>query len=204
MKSRTIGLTLTDPRKYEPLLAIRNEREYDAAVARLNELVDEVGDKPRGLRYRFVETLSVLIEAYDEKHHKIPDASGVELLKFLMNQHELSQGDLPKVGSQGVVSEILRGKRDLNVRQIQALSRRFNPRRGILFGAATQTRGCLSVLDLQRRENDPRDWDDGGFRCVTPKDPSCSREAGAAEAVARSDLRPPVEDPSRLVRGRSP
>ncbi|MBV8135741.1 MAG: transcriptional regulator [Deltaproteobacteria bacterium] len=126
MKSRTIGRTLTDPRKYEPLLAIRNEREYDAAVARLNELVDEVGDKPRDPRYRFIETLSVLIEAYDEKHHKIPDASGVELLKFLMDRHELSQGDLPEVGSQGVVSEILRGKRELNVRQIQALSRRFH------------------------------------------------------------------------------
>ena len=126
MKSPTISRTLTDPRKYEPLLAIRNEQEYDAAVARINELVDEVGDKPRDPRYRFIETLSVLIEAYDEKHHKIPDASGVELLKFLMNQHELSQGDLPEVGSQGVVSEILRGKRELNVRQIQALSRRFH------------------------------------------------------------------------------
>ena len=126
MKSRTISRTLTDPRKYEPLLAIRGEREYDAAVARLNELVDEVGDKPRDRRYRFIETLSVLIEAYDEKHHKIPDVSGVELLKFLMNQHELSQGDLPEVGSQGVVSEILRGKRELNVRQIHALSRRFH------------------------------------------------------------------------------
>ena len=66
MKSRTISRTLTDPRKYEPLLAIRNEQEYDAAVARLNELVDEVGDKPRDRRYRFIETLSVLIEAYDE------------------------------------------------------------------------------------------------------------------------------------------
>ncbi len=126
MKRRTITQTLRNPEKYAPLLAIRNGREYDAAVAQLNDLVDEVGDNPKDPRYRFIDTLSVLISAYDEEHHKIPDASGVELLKFLMEEHGLSQGDLPEVGSQGVVSEILRGKRELNIRQIQALSRRFH------------------------------------------------------------------------------
>lgn len=133
MKSRTITQTLRHPETYAPLLAIRNGREYDAAVARLNDLVDEVGDHPRDPRYRFIDTLSVLIEAYDEEHHQIPDASGVELLKFLMEQHDLSQGDLPEVGSQGVVSEILRGKRELNVRQIEALSRRFHLPAGAFF-----------------------------------------------------------------------
>jgi HTH-type transcriptional regulator / antitoxin HigA len=133
MRSRTVTRTLRNPEEYAPLLAIRNEREYDTAVARLNDLVDEVGDNPKDSRYRFIDTLSVLIEAYDEEHHKISDASGVELLKFLMEQHGLSQGDLPEVGSQGVVSEILRGKRELNVRQIQALSRRFNLPAGAFF-----------------------------------------------------------------------
>jgi len=133
MKSRTITQTLRNPEKFAPLLAIRNGREYDAAVARLNDLVDEVGDNPRDPRYRFIETLSVLIEAYDEEHHKVPNASGVELLKFLMEQHGLSQGDLPEVGSQGVVSEILRGKRELNVRQIESLSRRFHLPAGAFF-----------------------------------------------------------------------
>ena len=133
MKRRTITQSLRNPEKYAPLLAIRNGREYDAAVAQLNALVDEVGDRPKDPRYRFIDTLSVLIEAYDDEHHKIPDASGVELLKFLMHQHGLSQSDLPEVGSQGVVSEILREKRDLNVRQIEALSRRFHLPAGAFF-----------------------------------------------------------------------
>ncbi len=42
-----------------------------------------------------------------------------------MDQHGLKQSDLPEVGSQGVVSEILNGGRELNVRQIKALSSRF-------------------------------------------------------------------------------
>jgi HTH-type transcriptional regulator/antitoxin HigA len=42
-----------------------------------------------------------------------------------MDEHGLTQSDLPEVGSQGVVSEVLSGKRDLNVRQIRALAKRF-------------------------------------------------------------------------------
>ncbi len=125
MKSRTGPRTLKNPESYAPLLAIRNAREYDAAVAQLNELVDEIGDNPKDPRYRFIDTLSVLIEAYDDQHHEVLDISGAELVKFLMEQHGLSQGDLPEIGSQGVVSDLLRGKRALNVRQIRALSDRF-------------------------------------------------------------------------------
>ena len=125
MNSRTIVRSLKNPESYEPLLAIRNEREYDAAVEKVNALVDEVGDNPKDPRNRLLDTLSILIEAYDQEHYPIPDTSGVEMLKFLMEQHGLTQGDLPEIGSQGVVSEILRGKRDLNVRQIAALSKRF-------------------------------------------------------------------------------
>jgi HTH-type transcriptional regulator/antitoxin HigA len=50
-----------------------------------------------------------------------------------MEQHGLSQGDLPEIGSQGVVSEILRGKRELNVRQIAALSKRFGLPADVFF-----------------------------------------------------------------------
>ena len=143
MKRRTVIQTLKNPEQYAPLLAIRNGREYDAAVAQLNDLVDEVGDNPKDSRYRFIDTLSLLIEAYDEEHYKTPDVSGVELLEFLMEQHGLSQGDLPEVGSQGVVSEILRGKRGLNVRQIEALSRRFHLPAGAFFPEIEQKREAV-------------------------------------------------------------
>ena len=53
------------------------------------------------------------------------ETTGIEALKFLMEQHGLKQGDLKEIGSQGVVSEILTGKRELNIRQVRALSERF-------------------------------------------------------------------------------
>lgn len=66
-----------------------------------------------------------LIKDYEAEHHPLPDVTGIQALKFLMEQHGLKQTDLRAIGSQGVVSEILAGKRDLNVRQIRLLSERF-------------------------------------------------------------------------------
>ena len=108
-----------------PLLTIRNEREYNAAVKRLNELLDEIGENEKHPLYGLLDTLGTLIQVYEEEHYTIPDVSGAEILRFLMDEHELTQSDLPEVGSQGVVSEILNGKRELNVRQIRVLAERF-------------------------------------------------------------------------------
>jgi len=66
-----------------------------------------------------------LIADYETEYHPIPEATGIQALKFLMEQHALSQSDLPEIGSQGVVSEILSRKRELNIRQVRALSKRF-------------------------------------------------------------------------------
>lgn len=109
-----------------PLLTITNEQEYDAAVERLNTLLDEIGEDEAHPLYSLLDTLGILIEAYDDKHHSIPDCSGLDALIYLMEEHELSQSELPEIGSQGVVSEILNGKRSLNIRQIKALAKRFN------------------------------------------------------------------------------
>jgi HTH-type transcriptional regulator / antitoxin HigA len=109
-----------------PLLSIRNEHDYDLAVERLNRLLDEVGTDEQHPLYTLSDTLGTLIHAYEEEYHPIPDCSGADVLRFLMDEHGLTQSDLPEIGSQGVVSEILRGKRELNVRQIRALATRFH------------------------------------------------------------------------------
>ena len=108
-----------------PLLSVRNEDEYDRAVERLNRLLDEVGTDEQHPLYTLLDTLGTLLHAYEEQHHPIPECSGVDVLHFLMEEHGLTQSDLPEVGSQGVISDILRGKRELNVRQIRALAKRF-------------------------------------------------------------------------------
>lgn len=116
-----------------PLLTIHNESEYDQAVERLNALLDEVGTNEQHPLYELLDTLGTILHAYEEKHFVIRDSSGIDMLKYLMDEHELKQTDLVEVGSQGVVSEILSGKRRLNVRQIEVLSQRFGVSPAVFF-----------------------------------------------------------------------
>ena len=127
MRPRAIVRTIDDPRDLVCYVMPRNENEYDAAVAELNRLLDEVGENTKDPRYRLIETLSALVEAYDDEHHEVPDVSGVEMLRYLMEEHNLVQADLAaELGSQSVASEVLSGKRELNVRQIRKLAERFH------------------------------------------------------------------------------
>ena len=108
-----------------PYLSIRNEADYDRAVEQMNGLIDFVGTNEDDPLYEFLDTLGTIIHAYEEKNIPMPAVSRAEVLEYLMEEHGLRQVDLPEVGSQGVLSEILNGKRELNVRQIRALARRF-------------------------------------------------------------------------------
>ncbi|MBI3020405.1 MAG: helix-turn-helix domain-containing protein [Candidatus Omnitrophica bacterium] len=114
-------------------LVIRTEKDYDRAVALLHRLVDEVGENTKHPLYDFVDVLSTLVESYEDEHIHIPEASPRDMLKFFMDQHDLKQSDLPEIGTQSVVSEILSGKRELNTRQIKALSKRFGVSPAVLF-----------------------------------------------------------------------
>ena len=73
-----------------------------------------------------METLGSLIESYEVQNIPEIEGSPSDTLKALMQEHDLKQSDLPEIGSQGVISEILSGKRQFNVRQIKLLSKRFN------------------------------------------------------------------------------
>jgi HTH-type transcriptional regulator/antitoxin HigA len=108
-----------------PLRPIRNRKDYARAVSAMNALLDAgAADESHPLA-GLAATLGELIGDYDARHFPLPDVSGRAMLRFLMEQHGLTQSELPEVGSQGVVSEILSGKRELNVRQVRALARRF-------------------------------------------------------------------------------
>lgn len=103
----------------------KNNKEYKILVAQLDELLEIVGSNEQHALMGLVDALSYLISVYEEKNFKVPKISAVEVLKFLMVEHELSQKDLPEIASQGVLSEILNNKRTLNVRQIKLLAKRF-------------------------------------------------------------------------------
>jgi HTH-type transcriptional regulator / antitoxin HigA len=103
-----------------------NQKEYNRLVNILDGLIDEVGENESHPLATLMETLGSLIESYEAQN--IPDIEGSPsvALKTLMEEHDLKQSDLPEIGSQGVISEMLAGKRQFNVRQIKLLSKKFN------------------------------------------------------------------------------
>ena len=99
----------------------------------MNLLLDAVGDNARHPLYELLDVLGIMIEHYEAEHFAFEGAKGNDVLKFLMQEHGLHQADLPEVGSQGIVSEVLSGKRQLNVGQIRKLSQRFNVTPAVFF-----------------------------------------------------------------------
>ena len=107
------------------LFPVHTEADYQRAVSILNALLDEtLGNESHPLSV-FVEAIGALIEDYEKRHVPEPVGSPIACLKLLMAEHNLTQTDMRELGSQGVVSEILNGKRKLNLRQVKLLSERF-------------------------------------------------------------------------------
>ena len=117
-----------------PLGVIRSKAEYDRAVATLDAIIDEIGEDEAHPLADLAEALGVFVEAYDKLRYGTPSVSPRAMLRFLMEQHDLGQSDLAEIGSQGVVSEILSGKRSLNVRQISRLAKRFGVSPSVFVG----------------------------------------------------------------------
>jgi HTH-type transcriptional regulator / antitoxin HigA len=108
-----------------PLLTIRGERDHAAAVQRLDALLEEIGDDEQHPLYGLLDTLGTLIHAYEEEHVAIPEASGSEVLAYLMEEHGLGPEDLPELGGATAVRAVLAKQRELNVGEVRALAERF-------------------------------------------------------------------------------
>ena len=104
---------------------IRDGAHYARMTKILESLLDEAGAEKSHPIMGLIDIVADLIDDYESELHPLPQTNGVDALKFLMEQHDLKQADLHEIGSQGVVSEILTGKRELNLRQVRALSERF-------------------------------------------------------------------------------
>jgi len=104
---------------------ISSQEQHDAYISRLLELRRKA--RRTAEETETAKLLAVLIADYEAKTVKIERASGVEVLKELMDANGLRQKDLADdLGGESVVSLILRGKRQLNRQQIARLSERFH------------------------------------------------------------------------------
>ena len=113
-------------------MPITSQRQHQEYLSVLDTLASK--DRPTSEEEKYAEILMTLIEAYEEEHHSVPDASAVDVLRTLMEANDLRQKDLvPIFGSESIVSEILHKKRDLNKAHIEKLSKRFAVSPAVFF-----------------------------------------------------------------------
>jgi HTH-type transcriptional regulator/antitoxin HigA len=112
---------MTDMYRLKP---IKSEEDYNSALKRMEEIFHaeegtEDGDQ--------AEILMLIIEDYEEKYHPIGNPDPIEALKFIMEQKDLKQKDLAEIlGYRSRVSEVLSGKRKLNLEMIRRLHEKLN------------------------------------------------------------------------------
>ena len=93
---------------------IHNDAElemYTDALFRLTAL-----ESPSGPEVEAIELLTLLVERYEQEHYSIPKSDPVSVVRFIIEQQNLTQRDLiPQFGSESAVSMFLAGQRNLTL-----------------------------------------------------------------------------------------
>ena len=163
---------------------IRNEKDYDTALERMNEIFNA---EPGTDEFDEMEVLALLIENYEEDHHSMDLPDPIEAIKFRMDQEGLKQADLiPLIGSRSKVSEVLSGKTGLSLKMIRNIHRRLGISAEVLL---RESGASLSdaTQGLEFEKFPAKEMQEAGaFRFLKMKDPS--KDIGQAIRGLISDI----------------
>jgi HTH-type transcriptional regulator / antitoxin HigA len=102
---------------------IRNERDYEAALAEVERLWGAKAGTSQGDR---LDVLATLIEAYEAEHYPMDPPDPIEAIKFRMEQQGLTRKDLEEIiGTRTRIAEVLNRKRGLSITMIRRLHERL-------------------------------------------------------------------------------
>lgn len=98
----------------------RTELEIESLLARKHKLDES--------ERAYLDLLSRLVEDWEDEHVAMPEISGVDLVKVLLEDRGMSQRDLVRAqvfATDSIASEVLAGKRTPTVTQVAKLARCF-------------------------------------------------------------------------------
>ena len=104
---------------------IETEAEYEEMLAKVEKIFFDNNNNPEQLN--LIKLLTLLVEEYEAKNYAFDKPQPHEILQHLMESNHLRQADLVGIiGSSGVVSEVVNGKRSISKSQAKALANFFN------------------------------------------------------------------------------
>jgi HTH-type transcriptional regulator / antitoxin HigA len=111
---------------------VSGEQQNQVYIERLEKLTSQETVSPA--EEKLIALLTVLVEEYENKHYPVPEAGPLDIIRHLMDAHNLRQKDLVDVfGTESIVSAVLNGKRDLAKDHIRRLSTRFHVSPSVFF-----------------------------------------------------------------------
>lgn len=108
------------------LKAPQSKTDYRKQLSFLDKLMALPHHKKNQHINSLLQLVARNIENYETQHIPLGSSNAIDVLSFLMNEHSLTQTDLPEIGSQSLVSKILKGERKLTADQIGLLAQRFH------------------------------------------------------------------------------
>ena len=109
----------------EYLKVPENESENQQLIELARQLKAQIKIKKEAHTVELLDLILDHIDHYEKQTYPLKTMHPTEVLHFLMEQHQLTQSDLPEIGSQSHVSKVLHGKRQLTAEQIIELAKRF-------------------------------------------------------------------------------
>jgi HTH-type transcriptional regulator/antitoxin HigA len=110
------------------LRPLRDENDYQKAAQILDGLAVRAEGSLSCGEQDYFETLTLLIQAYDEQHADFASeqVAPLEMLKYLMDQAGMRTADVGRIlGNRGLASLILNGHRSLSKTHIRKLADYF-------------------------------------------------------------------------------
>jgi HTH-type transcriptional regulator/antitoxin HigA len=105
---------------------IKTEAENERMIAELERL-DTCGRTLTPEEERLAELMTVLVRQFEEERYPLGEASPIDVVRVLMENHGLRQRDLiPVFGASSVVSDVLNGKRSISKAHARKLAEFFH------------------------------------------------------------------------------
>ena len=103
-----------------------NPQDYATLLTHLKETMELVENRPNSPLSGLIKAMSRAAQEYEATYMVEEKGGALLALRYLIKLHNIKQSELKEIGSQGVVSEVLSGKRSLTIRHVRELSRKFN------------------------------------------------------------------------------
>jgi HTH-type transcriptional regulator / antitoxin HigA len=104
----------------------KTPEEYQTLIENINDAIDIANEKQHPAMATLIKSMANAANEYEQASLIEQELKPIQALRYLIKLHDIKQSELKEIGSQGVVSEVLNGKRSLTLRHVKALAKKFN------------------------------------------------------------------------------